>query len=126
MDKPLSLTQFTILVDKLTNLVKIYGGDNIKRVLDTMNKTESINLIYIGEDFYRSSGTVMSSLYNEGGERYDWNLVKSTIKEGKEVRIRNATESELLAAHKRLTQILEERAESDERNGERELKREGR
>lgn len=36
------------------------------------SKPEIVNIYYIGNDFYGNSGTMMSSIYLEGGYRTDW------------------------------------------------------
>jgi hypothetical protein len=66
------------------------------------NKPEVVNIYYIGDDFYGKSGTTMSSIYLEGGYRTDWGRVNIALREGKEVRIRQATDAEMLAAYKEL------------------------
>lgn len=49
-----------------------------------------IKLIFIGEDFYWKSKTVMSSIYTEDGRRYDWGFVTTDLKDGQEIHIRQA------------------------------------
>lgn len=66
------------------------------------NKNEIVKVYYIGDEFYGNSGTMMSSIYLEGGIRTDWGKVQFALKEGKEVQIRQATDSEMLAAYKLL------------------------
>lgn len=66
------------------------------------NKPEVVNIYYIGDEFYGNSGTMMSSIYLEGGFRTDWGKVRISLSEGKEVRIRQATDAEMLAAYKEL------------------------
>lgn len=70
------------------------------------NKPEVVNIYYIGENFYSNSGTMMSSIYLEGGFRTDWGKVRIALIEGKEVRIRQATDAEMLAAYKELEKYL--------------------
>jgi len=50
-----------------------------------------MKLIYIGDHFYMESGTIMSSIYTETGERSDWGKVQMALKDGEEVEIRQAT-----------------------------------
>lgn len=54
-----------------------------------------IKLIYIGKDFYWKSKTVMSSIYTENGDRYDWGFLQMALDEGHEVSIRQANKVEL-------------------------------
>jgi len=57
-----------------------------------MEKT--MKLIYIGDHFYRESGTLMSSLYTEDGKRSDWGFVSSALHNGENVEIRQVTDAE--------------------------------
>jgi len=60
-------------------------------------------LIYIGRDFYLSSGTAMSSIYREGFvQRWDWSMVQKALDKGDYVHIRPATESEMDEAFRML------------------------
>jgi len=52
-------------------------------------------LIFIGDDFYNASRTMMSPIYAETGERYDWGFVNRDLQAGKKVHIRPATADEL-------------------------------
>ena len=56
---------------------------------------DSMKLIYVGEDFYYQSGTIMSRLYTEDGQRSDWGNVTLALIQGKEVHIRPATTEEM-------------------------------
>lgn len=53
-----------------------------------------IKLVFIGEDFYWKSKTIMSSIYTEDGRRYDWGFVTIALKEGEEIHIRQANRVE--------------------------------
>lgn len=53
-----------------------------------------MKLIYIGDHFYLESGTMMSSIYHETGERSDWGKVNCALREGDTVTIRQATQQE--------------------------------
>lgn len=53
-----------------------------------------MNLIYIGDHFYWESGTLMSPVYTEDGQRADWGKVQDALKHGDDVTIRQATDSE--------------------------------
>ena len=55
---------------------------------------EVVKLIYIGDRFYRESGTMMSPIYTEDGMRYDWGLVQTALRNGIDVLIRQATQAE--------------------------------
>ena len=67
-----------------------------------------MNVIFIGEDFYNKSGTVMSSIYEiENGEleRTDWGFITEALREGQTVNIRPANDVEMLWAYKKLAKI---------------------
>ena len=70
---------------------------------------EKVNLIYIGDKFYFESGTSMSSLYSEDGERHCWATVDLALKDGKEVCIRPATDAEFVRYQRKLDQFKEDR-----------------
>lgn len=57
-----------------------------------------IDLIYIGDHFYRQSGTMMSPIYKDEGNgkfsRYDWGFVQVALGDGHEINIRQATDAE--------------------------------
>lgn len=73
------------------------------------NSREIVNVFYIGDHFYLSSGTIMSSIYLENGIRTDWGKIQIALREGKDVRIRQATDAELLDAYKQLSYIQSKR-----------------
>lgn len=54
-----------------------------------------MNLIYIGQEFYIQSRTIMSSIYTEDGERMDWGFVQRALQDGFSVNIRPATLDEI-------------------------------
>ena len=54
-----------------------------------------MKLVYIGERFYTKSGTNMSSIYTEDGQRFDWGFVKLKLENGDNVEIRQATNEEI-------------------------------
>lgn len=51
-------------------------------------------IIYIGKKFYFESGTMMSSVYTEGGLRYDWGLLQLDLEAGETITIRQASHAE--------------------------------
>lgn len=69
-----------------------------------MKSKKVVKIYYIGDGFYVKSGTNMSSIYLEGGFRTDWGNVMLDLKEGKEVHIRQATDSEMVNAYRKLMQ----------------------
>jgi hypothetical protein len=69
------------------------------------NKMKTINLIYIGDKFYRESSTRMSSIYTEKFQRYDWGFVQRDLQEGKTVNIRPANTIEMAIAENELKLI---------------------
>ena len=66
---------------------------------------KTINLVYIGEDFYRQSYTEMSPLYTEDGKRYDYGFLQVDLKKGYDVHIRQATSKEMEFYNKMLDEI---------------------
>lgn len=54
-----------------------------------------MELIYIGDKFYRESGTMMSPIYDVYGNRQDWGFVNVALQYGESVHIRPATGEEL-------------------------------
>jgi len=71
------------------------------------------HLIFIGDKFYFSSGTVMSPIYALDGSRYDWGFVQRDLKEGKTVIIRPATASEMVPYQERLDALERRRKEGE-------------
>ena len=72
----------------------------------------NVELIYIGENFYRESETSMSSIYTVDGKRYDWGFVDSALQQGKTVNIRPATTLELNHYEAELNRIRRKREET--------------
>jgi len=66
---------------------------------------QTIILVYIGNKFYHESGTVMSSIYKENGERYNWGLVSVALEKGNQITIRQATPKEKEHYKQQLAQI---------------------
>ena len=64
-----------------------------------------IKLIYIGNRFYSESGTVMSPIYTEAGERYDFGFAAAALANGEEISIRQATPEELVQFNTQLTAL---------------------
>ena len=65
-----------------------------------------MELIYIGENFYGDSGTIMSSIYTVDGERSHWGKVQLALEKGESVHIRPATDLELLPYKNKLIELL--------------------
>lgn len=65
----------------------------------------SIELIFIGDDFYLQSGTSMSCIYTVDGHRYDWGFVQRDLRAGKSITIRPATVEELQPYIQHLNEI---------------------
>lgn len=64
---------------------------------------DMVILFYIGDSFYRNSGSVMSSIYvRDTLERYDWGKVGIALRNGKKIVIEPATDAEKLWAYERL------------------------
>lgn len=75
-----------------------------------MINKNTINLFYIGDNFYWDSGTSMSSIYEIGtGVRYDWGFVQGDLRDGKTVNIRPANKEELAWAKNMAKKIRESR-----------------
>jgi hypothetical protein len=69
-------------------------------------KKETVNLFYIGDDFYGNSGTMMSSIYTTiDRNRYNWGKVKIALDNGKKIHIRPATEKEMVWGNNTLKEI---------------------
>lgn len=66
---------------------------------------ENMELIYIGDEFYSRSRTMMSSIYTIDGKRSDWGFVSLALKSGESVSIRPATEEELIPYKKMLEEM---------------------
>lgn len=73
-----------------------------------------MEVIYIGDKYYRESSTVMSPYYkvNEGRfERTDLGFITLALKKGETVTLRPATEEELELFDKTLEEALDKMAE---------------
>lgn len=71
-----------------------------------------MEVVYIGEKFYRESKSTMSSIYTieeYGFHRTDWGKVQIALAEGKSIHIRPATRAELVPFEKELVKIKERR-----------------
>jgi hypothetical protein len=87
--------------------------------MTTSKKTKSakkpIVVTFIGQYYYLSSSTEMSSLYvitPKGWERYDWGLIQVALGNKLTVKIQPATKAQLKTADKMLQEIAESTAES--------------
>lgn len=67
-----------------------------------------MRLIYIGDHFYRESGTMMSPVYTEDGARSDWGFVQVALSRGDDVHIRQATPEERDHYEARLSRMKRE------------------
>jgi hypothetical protein len=75
-----------------------------------MNKT--LSLYYIGDEFYRNSDSMMSSIYEvRTHKRYHWGFVTTALSSGIKVSIRPATKKEMKRARKLLKEYLDARDE---------------
>ena len=72
-----------------------------------------MRFIYIGDHFYRESGTVMSSIYYETGERSDWGFVQRALRDGEDVEIRQATQQEKDFYEAKLSRMKREESSSE-------------
>ena len=78
-------------------------------VAERFGITETIELFFIGDDYYSKSRTIMSPIYVVGsGKRFDWGFVNCMLRKGKSVHIRPATQEELDCANKKLSKIVSE------------------
>lgn len=64
-----------------------------------------MELIFIGDKFYRESSTSISSLYDIEGNRQDWGKVNLALRNGESVYIRPATQKELEFYNRQLKEI---------------------
>jgi hypothetical protein len=69
----------------------------------------AMKLIYIGDHFYMESGTMMSPIYHETGERSDWGKVNCALRAGETVEIRQATQQERDFYEAQLSRMKRER-----------------
>ena len=67
-----------------------------------------MNLIYIGDHFYRESQSMMSPIYTEDGRRMDWGFVQCALRDGQDVNIRQATPTELDGYKAKLARLKRE------------------
>jgi hypothetical protein len=65
-------------------------------------------LVYIGDEYYSQSKTIMSPIYTEEGQRYDWGFVTIDLAKGKAVTIRQANAVERRYYEQRLAAIKAE------------------
>ena len=71
--------------------------------------TLALTLVYIG-NFYIASGTRMSCLYTEDGQRYDFGFLQRALAKGQRITIRQATPEEMLHyTNMFLAQLLREK-----------------
>ncbi|HUV81761.1 MAG TPA: hypothetical protein VMW53_01610 [archaeon] len=72
------------------------------------------SFIYIGQNFYHDSNTVMSSVYKIKAygveyERADWGMISQYLAQGIEIYIRPAHDSEMIIFQDKLINILKEK-----------------
>lgn len=65
--------------------------------------------IWIGRKFYWDSGTRMSSMTLESGERFDLSDVEKVLEDGNTLTIRPCTDAELGQAYRRLREYRRNR-----------------
>ncbi len=69
-----------------------------------------IELVFIGERFYKESQTLMSAVYRKQPDgkwqRYDWGLLQLDISAEKEIHIRPATKEEIRFFEAKLNKTL--------------------
>jgi hypothetical protein len=70
-------------------------------------QSEEVALVYFGDNFYTESGSVLSSLYTEDGERFDYGFMKVALQNGYKITIRQSTEDERQKLRDILNQIVE-------------------
>lgn len=71
-----------------------------------------LKLIYVGDRIYHESGTVMSSLYTEDGDRSDWGKAQSWLRDGGTIAIRQATPREMANAYAQLADLKERQGDA--------------
>lgn len=70
-----------------------------------------IELVYIGERFYRYSHSMLSSIYKvvDGGyERYDYGFLKIALEEREDIVIRQAFPHEIKRFEQKLERLMQE------------------
>jgi len=68
--------------------------------MQATNPTKCI--VYYGDQLYWDSGTIMSPLYSEAGDRYDWGFISRDLQDGHIVLIRPASRDEMAAKSEEL------------------------
>lgn len=66
---------------------------------------KKINVIYIGDNFYDKSNSMMASTYKTENEkliRFCWADIQNALDDGNSINIRPATDAEMLWAYKEL------------------------
>jgi len=76
-----------------------------------------MELIFVGEEFYSRSSTMMSSLYTTDFQRYDWGFVQRDLRNGMEIHIRPAYKGEYDALKKELDRRIDESASAKNWSG---------
>ncbi len=73
---------------------------------ETKSVMKPLECSFFGDEFYFESGTIMSSICGADGSRQDLGTVNSALVAGREVRIRPATDIELIIARAELYKII--------------------
>ena len=73
----------------------------------------ALTIIFIGEKFYAESGTMMSPIYTENGERYDYGFLRCDLEAGKTIVIRPATGDEFRHYQQQLDKLKAEKKQDN-------------
>jgi hypothetical protein len=74
------------------------------------------NVVYIGERFYRESGTMMSSVFEIIDKKYyrtDWGKISIALDNGQNITIRPATKKEIEYFEEMLLRYLKKTEEAE-------------
>lgn len=76
-----------------------------------------MHLIFVGDEFYSRSSTMMSSLYTTDFQRYDWGYVQRDLRNGIEIHIRPANTQEYEHLKAKLDAYIDDAASSKSWSG---------
>lgn len=70
-----------------------------------------LKLVWVGEEYFKKSGTALGTLYTEDGFRSDWGKVNVHLRAGGTIEIRQPTAHELGVLNNQLAMILKKSQE---------------
>lgn len=78
--------------------IDIEKGRNYSKTMSKKHKDEKKEIVFIGNEFYYESGTMMSCVYEKTNDKYkrtDWGFIQIALEEGYDINMRPATEEEM-------------------------------